>query len=253
MKRRILQPLLTVSLVLNLAMGIFTVTHSQRTPMAAIALEPPAAQKPAPTSVNTHPGFQWSQLDSPDFATFVKNLRGIGCPEPTIRDIVRGELTEIYAEKRQKPGTGLPQAELQRLDMEQAQLMAQLMSAPDGHAPASKASTAASFTNNPAFGIPAAFLVGNTASTATKAGTLPTTVDDPTLEPTMAAQLDRMRSQFAQTLERETHGADPASPLYQQRWLKVQRDQDEFFSSMYGGDAFVRVQLEAMRGTAADK
>jgi hypothetical protein len=43
--------------------------------------------------------FHWRQIDSDDFPTFVSNLRSIGCPESIIHDIVKGELTEIYAEK----------------------------------------------------------------------------------------------------------------------------------------------------------
>ena len=43
--------------------------------------------------------FHWRQIDSADFPTFVSNLRSIGCPESIIRDILKGELTEIYAEK----------------------------------------------------------------------------------------------------------------------------------------------------------
>jgi hypothetical protein len=45
------------------------------------------------------PAFHWRQIDSDDFPTFVSNLRSIGCPESIIHDIVKGELTEIYAEK----------------------------------------------------------------------------------------------------------------------------------------------------------
>jgi hypothetical protein len=45
------------------------------------------------------PAFHWRQIDSDDFPTFVGNLRSIGCPESIIHDIVKGELTEIYAEK----------------------------------------------------------------------------------------------------------------------------------------------------------
>jgi hypothetical protein len=43
--------------------------------------------------------FHWRQIDSDDFPTYVSNLRSIGCPESIIHDIVKGELTEIYAEK----------------------------------------------------------------------------------------------------------------------------------------------------------
>src|SRR5437868_6638046 len=31
--------------------------------------------------------FHWSQIESSDYRAYIANLRAIGCPEPTIRDI----------------------------------------------------------------------------------------------------------------------------------------------------------------------
>jgi hypothetical protein len=269
--------LFTVSLLLNLMLGGLAFGLWQQSNRAQMKSEPLIEQtpskekKPAPPIAKTQ-SFQWSQLDAADFDTFVKNLRGIGCPEATIHDIVAGELTEIYAEKRRQATLAKPsatnkpvQVELSRLDTEQAQLLARLVPAPvrtsddfghdESHTP-SKPGKAAGSTltaNNPTSGIPVAFLVGNAPDAVTEPGTLPMTVTDPTLDPRTAEQLNRMRAQFAETLNKEA-GQDPASPVYRQRWHKIQRDQEEFFSSMYGGDAFVRLQLEAMnKVTAAGK
>jgi hypothetical protein len=41
--------------------------------------------------------FQWSALETTNYVDFVRRLRTIGCPERTITDIVRGELTRMYA------------------------------------------------------------------------------------------------------------------------------------------------------------
>jgi hypothetical protein len=261
--------LFKASLILNLMLGGLAFglwqrsNHAQMKTELLVAQKPSIEKKPTPLIAKTQP-FQWSQLDAPDFDTFVKNLRGIGCPEATIHDIVAGELTEIYAEKRQQAtlaklsaGNQHAQAEQRRLDTEQAQLLARLVPAPIrtsddfGHEKSSspskpsKASGATLTANNPTSGIPVAFLVGNAPDAVTEPGTLPMTVTDPTLDPRTAEQLNQMRTQFAETLQKEA-GQDPASPVYRQRWHKIQRDQEEFFSSMYGGDAFVRLQLEAM-------
>src|SRR4051812_6817760 len=32
--------------------------------------------------------FSWKEVESPDYPTYIANLRDIGCPEPTIRDII---------------------------------------------------------------------------------------------------------------------------------------------------------------------
>ena len=68
---------------------------------AAASLEhtDPASQPEAEAAA-----FQWKQLDSPDFVTYVANLRRIGCPEATIRDIVDGELREIYVQRANGQG-----------------------------------------------------------------------------------------------------------------------------------------------------
>jgi len=66
-----------------------------------------------PKAVAPQP-FHWRQIDSADFPTFVSNLRSIGCPESIIRDIVQGEVTEIYVEKEraavlaESPAKGRP-------------------------------------------------------------------------------------------------------------------------------------------------
>ncbi|MBI3880417.1 MAG: hypothetical protein HY301_10195 [Verrucomicrobia bacterium] len=44
--------------------------------------------------------FNWAELESEDYATFIENLRGIGCPPETIRDIVVADVNEIYAKRR---------------------------------------------------------------------------------------------------------------------------------------------------------
>jgi hypothetical protein len=44
--------------------------------------------------------FTWEQVQSTNYATLIKNLRAIGCPEQTIRDIVTSDVDRIYARRR---------------------------------------------------------------------------------------------------------------------------------------------------------
>lgn len=42
----------------------------------------------------------WRHLESEDYATYVANLRKIGCPEDTIRDIIVADVNKLYAARR---------------------------------------------------------------------------------------------------------------------------------------------------------
>ncbi|MGD0614746.1 MAG: LysM domain-containing protein [Verrucomicrobiota bacterium] len=43
--------------------------------------------------------FSWSQVESADYPTYIANLRAIGCPEQTIRDIIIADVNALYARK----------------------------------------------------------------------------------------------------------------------------------------------------------
>jgi LysM repeat protein len=44
--------------------------------------------------------FSWQELESQDYPTYIKNLREIGCPEQTIRDIIIADVTEMLRARR---------------------------------------------------------------------------------------------------------------------------------------------------------
>ena len=50
---------------------------------------PNAPRAPAPAE----PG--WAQLESSDYVSYVANLRRIGCPEQTIRDIIVADICNL--------------------------------------------------------------------------------------------------------------------------------------------------------------
>ncbi len=272
------QPLLAGSLALNLAFGLTAMlvwlSPGNNAPAltASLAVSPPSKEKKAPRQAAITakaPAFQWSQLDAPDFATLVKNLRAIGCPELTIRDIVAGELNEIYELKSQAlmkqasstaggystkghAGTAA-QAALNQLNQEKAQLLAGLMSpVPMGDTAAThtepKASPVSTSGSTPppnlATMTPAAFLVGNHPQQAGNSQELSTTATDPQLDAGTRQIVDIMRNRFASSLQ--TAGQlDPASTEYYEIWDKSRRASDDRFSSMFGGDAFIKAQVDA--------
>jgi LysM repeat protein len=97
-----------VSLGVNIALAAawLSVT-SQRAAdaaTAAAAAAAAAAQAPAAAArtnlVLRRQYVTWQEIESTDFPTYVANLRQIGCPEQTIRDIIIADVNAIYSRKR---------------------------------------------------------------------------------------------------------------------------------------------------------
>ncbi|HVV01263.1 MAG TPA: LysM peptidoglycan-binding domain-containing protein [Verrucomicrobiae bacterium] len=44
--------------------------------------------------------FSWSEVESSDYPTYIANLRDIGCPEQTIRDIIIADVNSLFAKRR---------------------------------------------------------------------------------------------------------------------------------------------------------
>ncbi len=104
---------LRISIGLNLCLAgglIYFMVNQRRTETAGAAgtiaeIAPPAQAAAVERSATSARGiprpFHWSQLVcTNDYRQFVANLRAIGCPEPTIRDIVAGDAGQAFAFKR---------------------------------------------------------------------------------------------------------------------------------------------------------
>src|SRR5205814_163297 len=44
--------------------------------------------------------FSWREVESDDYPTYVANLRDIGCPEQTLRDIIIADVNGLYTRRR---------------------------------------------------------------------------------------------------------------------------------------------------------
>jgi len=77
---------------------------------------------PSPPSFNTNvlvrnrvhvvsrlQNMSWQDVESADYVTYVRNLRAIGCPEKTIRDIIVADVNELYAHRRANEVVGADQ------------------------------------------------------------------------------------------------------------------------------------------------
>ncbi len=104
--------------------------------------------------------FEWSQVENGDYTIYIANLRKIGCPQATIRDIIVADVNALYAKKRSdqadnrdqwwrtSPDMDAPDREADSsaaLDRERRQLLSQLLGAnweqPDATSPAGRRGT----------------------------------------------------------------------------------------------------------------
>src|SRR5947208_15093655 len=44
--------------------------------------------------------FTWDEIESADYPTYIANLRTIGCPETTIRDIIVADVNQLFSRRR---------------------------------------------------------------------------------------------------------------------------------------------------------
>jgi len=64
----------------------------------AKAVEP--THPPSPVVIVQTNAFNWSQLESADYRQYIANLRAIGCPEVTLKDIIMTDVMRLYAQRR---------------------------------------------------------------------------------------------------------------------------------------------------------
>jgi hypothetical protein len=137
-----MKPVQTISLLLNLvlAASLIVVLANRRKESAVTAPRPitetmPSAQAvavPAPAILTKQPSrpFRWSQLESTnDYRVYVANLRAIGCPEPTVEEIVSGDAGRGFSFERHQLGLdGSGTGKWSRL--QEAQTVASLLGRP---------------------------------------------------------------------------------------------------------------------------
>ena len=100
--------LLTISVVLNVAL-LLVVFYQRQNPSPNPAPDLPAAGRvpvkipgrPAPAAPgNSVPMFNWKSVESDDYKVYIQQLRAIGCPEDTIRDLLSADVRKLYEAKR---------------------------------------------------------------------------------------------------------------------------------------------------------
>src|SRR5450432_1529367 len=132
------KPILAASIFLNLALlgtAGYLLSRKTEAPAAAAPVSVANLSSEAPRAPAAAP-FRWSQLEAEDYSTYIANLRAIGCPEQTIRDIIAADVASLYETKRRElesrlaKQTGVPavatRQALDRLTQGQKAVMAKL-------------------------------------------------------------------------------------------------------------------------------
>src|SRR5436190_12514320 len=100
---------LALSLVVNVALAAVVGHNWQKqshaveksvaiAPIVQIRNEhPPASTVIEPGIVTNH--FHWKMIEASNYENYVRNLRAVGCPEKTVRDIILAEIQKTYAVK----------------------------------------------------------------------------------------------------------------------------------------------------------
>lgn len=114
---------------------------------------PAAAPRAVVVTNAPPPAFHWSQLESEDYAQYLANLRGIGCPEETACDILRADVADLFRQRLkaliqplhaqywallakghgdQNPVIEETLKQIKELQTEQSELLSDLLGSPDG-------------------------------------------------------------------------------------------------------------------------
>jgi hypothetical protein len=101
--RTIIVASLGLNAVLVAALAYYSVHGSKpqpvEVPSPVSAGTAPAVRShmPAIVRVNNGDDFHWQDVESTDFKQYMANLRAIGCPEETIRDLIVAEVNKMFA------------------------------------------------------------------------------------------------------------------------------------------------------------
>jgi hypothetical protein len=197
--------------------------------------------------------FNWKQLESADYRTYIRNLRHIGCPEPTLRAIVTADVNAIYQARSQK-------LEHQLADLINSPWPAQLDSYKDEQIlrnelqklPAQEDSEIASLLGLKPVALQT--LASNSRDLNHTAPTLPLVFQKVDLN---MMNLDEQQIQAINDLRQnfieEIGGLhqDPNDPTYLARWEKAQPEVDDDLRGMLGVSVWENYQLASQGNDSA--
>jgi LysM repeat protein len=133
-------------------MAVWHYAHKASQPAAASLNATTNSASPRTQVVVRRQFFMWNEVESTDYATYMANLRDIGCPEQTIRDIIIADVNALFAKRRAELVRPVQQQwwraslppeiarKVRELETQRRELLAKLLGA-DWAGPVEKAST----------------------------------------------------------------------------------------------------------------
>lgn len=221
-------------------------TMAQPIPPASPIVRPVLASVPAPveqrsTSVESAP-FRWDQLYSKDYHNYVKNLRAIGCPEPTVRAIVTWDVDSVYRvlaagweRKLAALDNGSWSAQISSASSEQA-LKDALQKIPD-----EESAKIADLLGL----LPATVVASKTPAVPLAVPLVLQQVDLSTLklDQSQIQAINDLKQSFLEKIGGEDQ--DTNDPAYRERWQTAQAEIDNLLQGMIGDQAYQNYQIEA--------
>ena len=252
----------TLSVCLNIALlatlGLLWLGNRREADPAMPAVASPApVVNPLTASANLTPSpavvapFRWSMLESTDYRAYIRNLRNIECPEPTIRDIITADLHSLYNRRRDKVRQELAtdsvtvephlRQELASLDEEEKTVLAELLGpVPDSSfaseaPPATHSEPQPAAVKNQTVSMPLVFSQVNPK--------------DLNLDEKRIQAIQNLQQQFMSSIGGD--GMDPSDPLYLERWQQAQPRVDRLLRGLIGMHAYQQYDMAARRQAAS--
>jgi hypothetical protein len=253
-----MKPILFVSIALNVILLTFGGVILQRRQVGQSAApvshfethviaEPQA--KPQVVAGAAPEPFRWSRMESSDDATYIHNLRDVGCPEGTIRDILGAAIGRRYDQKRaaltaqlQKGESGAVEVQDAKAKLwdEQNDLMARLFNLQNSFG---------------ADGFIAHLPPGTTPQQATERhlraiqGISSDSAPLAFLEPDESFGLSEVQVEaWNQVYERFAatvgDGGNPKDPAYRERWQEAQVKADGELKALFGATKVIQWQAK---------
>ena len=246
---------LAFSLLINLALGFWCFRMNSRAPQPVVNPPSPSSAAPskaapleaaAPTQkaagnpTSSPASFAWSSLESEDFHVYISRLRAIGCPELTLRSIIKGELDEIYADKKRQLAAGRGergrgvisvslQKEFDQLSLEEDRVLAELLGLARPDVPGVSPTLTGAPKRMAAF--------ENMQAAVNLAQPLVFQQVDTTalnLTPAQQERIEALRQEFLRMIGGAQQ--NPQDPEYLARWRKAQYYVDNVMRTTFGND-----------------
>ena len=214
-------------------------------PASALAKGDSASHGPEETHYDNPREFRWSQLESTDYRIYIANLRRIGCPEQTVRDIITADVDTLYILRR----TELERKEAAlKSDPFSADMVARRNLEQESQRLRSEEGSLISALLDP---LPASSTIGaNARALRLRSQETPTplvcqNVDLTALNlsPEQVDAIQNLRQKFQD--EMGSANANPDDSAYRQRWQRAQSESDSLLLAVLGSDAFINYQMLA--------